>query len=119
MRAGMISLFSGDKIVIHPETKYGKGVAQGFFYPEKALLPSVHFGSSVCFFVRRSWTNDDVGNFFADTLAGEGSRMESEHENRILFPAEWSAEAFVGVLRKRASPVGAGQRAVGYTCQKT
>ena len=45
--------------------------------------------------------------------------MESEHENRMLFPAEWSAEAFVGVLRKRASPVGAGQRAVEYTCQKT
>ena len=98
-----------------------RGLHKGFFFPREHVLIANLFRHlfilvQSVFFVRRSWTNDDVGNFFADTLPAEGSRMESEHENRILFPAEWSAEAFV---RKRASPVGAGQRAVGYTCQKS
>ena len=69
-----------------------RGLHKVFFLPESmSSSPSCFaicsFWFKVCSFVRRSWTNDDVGNFFADTLAAE-------------------------------APVGAGQRAVGHTCQK-
>ena len=99
------ALRTGDKVIIHPDSKYAMGIAQGLFFPRENVLMAKllrHLYGVVqrVFDVPLRWTrghDGDIGNLLADALASEGCTAETPLD-RDFIPANWDAEEFTNVL---------------------
>ena len=100
-----VTMRTGDKVIIHPDSKYAMGIAQGLFFPRENVLMAKllrHLYGVVqrVFDVSLSWTkghDGDLGNMLADSLANEGCVSELQND-RDFMPSEWDAEEFTNVL---------------------
>ena len=100
-----LAMRTGDKVIIHPDSKYAMGIAQGLFFPRENVLMSKllrHLYGVVqkVFDVSLRWTrghDGDIGNLLADTLANEGCAAEIPFD-RDFVPSYWDAEEFTNVL---------------------
>ena len=100
-----MAMRTGDKVFIHPDSKYAIGVVQGLFFPRENVLMAKllrHLYGVVqrVFDVSLCWTkghDGDLGNVLADTLANEGCAMEFPVD-RDFVPSDWNAEEFTNVL---------------------
>ena len=92
-------------MIIHPDSKYAMGIAQGLFFPRENMLMAKllrHLYGVVqrVFDVSLCWTkghDGDLGNVLADTLANEGCAVELP-DDRDFVPLEWDAEEFTNML---------------------
>ena len=92
-------------MIIHPDSKYAMGIAQGLFFPRENVLMAKllrHLYGVVqrVFDVSLCWTqghDGDLGNVLADTLANEGCAVELP-DDRDFVPLEWDAEEFTNML---------------------
>ena len=100
-----MAMRTGDKVIIHPDSKYAIGIAQGLFFPREnvlmaKLLRHLHGVVQRVFDVSLCWTkghDGDLGNVLADTLANEGCAVEFPVD-RDFVPSELDAEEFTNVL---------------------
>ena len=92
-------------MIIHPDSKYAMGIAQGLFFPREnvpmaKLLRHLYGVVQRVFDVSLCWTkghDGDLGNVLADTLANEGCAVELP-DDRDFVPLEWDAEEFTNML---------------------
>ena len=92
-------------MIIHPDSKYAMGIAQGLFFPRENVLMAKllrHLYGVVqrVFDVSLCWAkghDGDLGNVLADTLANEGCAVELP-DDRDFVPLEWDAEEFTNML---------------------
>ena len=100
-----MAMRTGDKVIIHPDSKYAIGIAQGLFFPREnvlmvKLLRHLYGVVQRVFDVSLCWTkghDGDLGNVLADTVANEGCAVEFPVD-RDFVPSEWDAEEFTNVL---------------------
>ena len=96
---------TGDKVIIHPDSKYAMGIAQGLFIPREnvlmaKLLRHLYGVVQKVFDVSLRWTrghDGDIRNLLADSLAHEGCAAELPHD-RDFMPSNWDAEEFANIL---------------------
>ena len=100
-----VAIRTGDKVIIHPDSKYAMGIAQGLFLPREnvlmaKLLRHLYGVVQKVFDVSLRWTrghDGDIGNLLADSLAHDGCAAELPRE-RDFMPLHWDAEEVVNML---------------------
>ena len=100
-----LAMRTGDKVIIHPDSKYAMGIAQGLFIPREnvlmaKLLRHLYGVVQKVFDVSLRWTrrhDGDIGNLLADSLAQDGCAAEHPHD-RDFMPSNWDAEEFANIL---------------------
>ena len=100
-----VAIRTGDKVIIHPDSKYAMGIAQGLFLPREnvlmaKLLRHLYGVVQKVFDVCLRWTrghDGDIGNLLADSLAHDGCSAELLRVREFM-PLHWDAEEFANML---------------------
>ena len=100
-----VAMRTGDKVIIHPDSKYAMGIAQGLFLPREnvlmaKLLRHLYGVVQKVFDVCLRWTrghDGDIGNLLADSLAHDGCSAEL-----LRVPRIYAATVGCGGIRKYA-----------------